>query len=90
LRHTYASALAMQGVPMAVIAAQLGHSDTRMTEKHCAHLAPLMSPIRSAPPCPHWRPSWLGTSSHCGKRDVTPPCCARARSAHLPFRAAFS
>lgn len=40
LRHTYASALAMRGVPMGVIAAQLGHSDTRMTEKHYAHLTP--------------------------------------------------
>jgi len=40
LRHTYASRLAMRGVPMAVIAVQLGHSDTRMTERHYAHLAP--------------------------------------------------
>jgi integrase len=40
LRHTHASILAMQGVPMAVIARQLGHSDTRMTERHYAHLAP--------------------------------------------------
>jgi integrase len=40
LRHTYASRLAMRGVPMGVIAAQLGHADTRMTEKHYAHLAP--------------------------------------------------
>jgi integrase len=40
LRHTYASTLAMRGVPMGVIAAQLGHSDTRLTEKHYAHLAP--------------------------------------------------
>jgi integrase len=40
LRHTYASALAMKGVPMGVIAAQLGHADTRMTEKHYAHLSP--------------------------------------------------
>ena len=40
LRHTHASQLAMRGVPMAVIAAQLGHSDTRMTETHYAHLAP--------------------------------------------------
>jgi integrase len=40
LRHTYASRLATQGVPMAVIAAQLGHADTRMTERHYAHLAP--------------------------------------------------
>jgi hypothetical protein len=30
----------MRGVPMAVIAKQLGHADTRMTEKHYAHLAP--------------------------------------------------
>lgn len=40
LRHTYASRLAMKGVPLAVIAAQLGHSDTRMVEKHYGHLAP--------------------------------------------------
>jgi len=40
LRHTHASQLAMRGVPMAVIAKQLGHADTRMTEKHYAHLAP--------------------------------------------------
>jgi hypothetical protein len=32
--------LAMRGVPMGVIAEQLGHADTRMTEKHYAHLAP--------------------------------------------------
>jgi integrase len=38
LRHTYGSLLAMEGVPMAVIAEALGHSDTRMTEKHYAHL----------------------------------------------------
>jgi integrase len=40
LRHTHGSHLAMQGVPFGVIARQLGHSDTRMTEKHYAHLAP--------------------------------------------------
>jgi integrase len=40
LRHTHGSLLAMQGVPMPVIAKQLGHSDTRMTEKHYAHLSP--------------------------------------------------
>jgi integrase len=40
LRHTHGSHLAMNGVPMAVIATQLGHADTRMTEKHYAHLAP--------------------------------------------------
>jgi integrase len=40
LRHTYGSRLAMKGVPMAVIAAQLGHADTRMTERHYAHMGP--------------------------------------------------
>ena len=40
LRHTHGSTLAMKGVPMAVIAEQLGHADTRMTEKHYAHLSP--------------------------------------------------
>lgn len=40
LRHTYGSTLAMRGVPLAVIAKQLGHADTRMTERHYAHLAP--------------------------------------------------
>jgi hypothetical protein len=52
LRHTYASSLAMKGVPMGVIAAQLGHADTRMTEKHYAHLAPsyVANTVRAALP----------------------------------------
>ncbi len=40
LRHTYASRLAAGEASMRVIADQLGHSDTRMTERHYAHLAP--------------------------------------------------
>ena len=32
--------LAMQGVPMAVIAHQLGHADERMVQRHYAHLSP--------------------------------------------------
>ncbi len=40
LRHTYGSNLATRGLPMAVIANQLGHTTTRMTEKHYAHLTP--------------------------------------------------
>jgi len=38
LRHTYASALVNEGVPLAYVAAQLGHADTRMVEKHYGHL----------------------------------------------------
>ncbi len=40
LRHTYASRMVMNGAPLAVVAAQLGHSDTRMVEKHYGHLSP--------------------------------------------------
>jgi integrase len=50
LRHTHASRLAMRGVPMPVIAAQLGHADTKITEKHYAHLSPgyVSAEIRAA------------------------------------------
>jgi len=40
LRTTYGSLLAMEGVPLQVIATALGHADTRITEKHYAHLLP--------------------------------------------------
>jgi Site-specific recombinase XerD len=40
LRHTYGSLLAMRGVSLQVIAEALGHSDTRITSKHYAHLMP--------------------------------------------------
>ena len=40
LRHTYASLSAMNGVPLLVLAKNLGHRDTRMCERHYAHLAP--------------------------------------------------
>ncbi len=40
LRHTYGSFLAKRAVSLQVIAKLLGHSDTRMTEKHYAHLQP--------------------------------------------------
>jgi integrase len=40
LRHTWASHSVMNGVPMLVVAKNLGHADTRMVEKHYGHLAP--------------------------------------------------
>jgi len=45
-----ASRLVMAGAPLAVVAAQLGHSDTRMVEKHYGHLAPsyIADTVRSA------------------------------------------
>ena len=52
LRHTYASKLVNKGVPLAYVAAQLGHSTTRMVEKHYGHLAPsaMAEAIRAALP----------------------------------------
>ena len=40
LRHSYASALVQAGVPLAIVAEALGHSDTRMVSKHYGHLSP--------------------------------------------------
>jgi integrase len=39
LRHTFASHLVQQGVPLMFVASALGHSDTRMVEKHYGHLS---------------------------------------------------
>lgn len=39
LRHTYASHLAQAGVDLLTIAKLLGHSDTRITSRHYAHLS---------------------------------------------------
>ena len=38
LRHTWASLATMAGVPLLVVARNLGHVDTRMVEKHYGHL----------------------------------------------------
>ena len=38
LRHTWASLAVMNGVPLMVVARNLGHADTRMVEKHYGHL----------------------------------------------------
>lgn len=39
LRHTWASLAVMAGVPLMVVARNLGHADTRMVEKHYGHLS---------------------------------------------------
>jgi integrase len=39
LRHTYASHLAMNNTELSAIRDALGHADTRMTERHYAHLS---------------------------------------------------
>ncbi|MBR1154593.1 site-specific integrase [Bradyrhizobium sp. JYMT SZCCT0428] len=40
LRHTWASHSVMKGMPLLVVAKNLGHSTTRMVEKHYGHMAP--------------------------------------------------
>ncbi|WP_246661471.1 site-specific integrase [Tardiphaga sp. vice352] len=39
LRHTWASLAVMAGVPLLVVARNLGHRDTRMVERHYGHMA---------------------------------------------------
>lgn len=58
LRHTYGALLAQSGVPMHVIATALGHRDTRITEKHYAHLCPnyVANSIRDALPVFGFKP----------------------------------
>lgn len=52
LRHTWASLAVMNNVPLLVVAKNLGHSDTRMVEKHYGHLAPsyIADAIRAGAP----------------------------------------
>jgi integrase len=52
LRHTYASHSVMAGAPLMVVARNLGHSDTRMVEKHYGHLSAsyVADAIRAAAP----------------------------------------
>jgi integrase len=52
LRHTWASLATMNGVPLMVVAKNLGHADTRMVEKHYGHLAPsfITDAIRAGAP----------------------------------------
>ena len=40
LRHSWASLAVMNGMPLMVVARNLGHVDTRMAERHYGHLAP--------------------------------------------------
>ena len=52
LRHTWASLATMNGVPLLIVAKNLGHTDTRMVEKHYGHLAPsyIAEAIRAGAP----------------------------------------
>jgi integrase len=51
-RHTWASLSVMAGMPLMVVARNLGHVDTRMVEAHYGHLAPsfIADQVRAAAP----------------------------------------
>ena len=52
LRHTWASLAVVAGVPLLVVAKNLGHTDTRMVEKHYGLMAPsyIAEAIRAGAP----------------------------------------
>jgi integrase len=58
-RHSWASHAVMNGVPLLVIAKNLGHADTRMVERRYGHLAPsyVADAIRAGAPSFGMKPS---------------------------------
>jgi integrase len=52
LRHTWASHAVMNGVPLMIVAKNLGHADTKMVEEFYGHLAPsyITDAIRAGAP----------------------------------------
>ena len=49
LRHSFASGLALEGVPMPIIQTALGHSSLATTSRYLAHIAPeqVIAPLRA-------------------------------------------
>ena len=65
LRHTWASLAVMNGVPLLIVAKNLGQADTRMVEKHYGHLAPsyIVDAIRAGAPRYDGKTSWPAPGS---------------------------
>lgn len=57
LRHTYASLTLMNGGSLFALSKQLGHSDTRMVERHYGHLASEWRAKEAAKHAPRWEES---------------------------------
>jgi integrase len=59
LRHTYASLAVMNGMPLMVLARNLGHANTRMIERHYGHLSPgyVADAVRASAPTFGFKPS---------------------------------
>ena len=71
LRHTFAAHLVMQGVPLAFVAQQLGHTSTRMVERHYGHLQPHQVGMAIANSMPNF--GIVGTSNLARFPGSTPP-----------------
>jgi integrase len=69
LRHTWASHAVMGGVPLMVVAKNLGHVDTRMVERTYAHLAPsyIVDAIRAGAPKFGFKPGKVVALAGAGK-----------------------
>ena len=69
LRHTWASHAVMNGVPLMVVAKNLGHADTRMVERTYAHLAPsfVVDAIRAGAPKFGFKPGKIVALAGAGK-----------------------
>ena len=84
VRHTYASLSVMNGMQLMVVAKNLGHSDTRMVEKHYGHLSPSFVAEAVRKSAPRFGISLatgcLAASLAWGKRDDgdLPPLCKKA------------
>ena len=72
LRHTYCSHAIMAGVPMLVVANNVGHADTRMIEKHYGHLAPSYARQQIQAGMPSWNISeaCLDSTNNCNAFPV--------------------
>jgi integrase len=71
LRHTWASLAVMAGVPLLVVARNLGHADTRMVETHYGHLAPsfIVDAIHAGAPRFGGAPKTAVVPLHANKSD---------------------
>ncbi|WP_084788684.1 site-specific integrase [Bradyrhizobium sp. Cp5.3] len=76
LRHTWASHAVMNGMPLIVVAKNLGHSTTRMVEKHYGHLAPSYVAQAVRDHAPRFNPGSLGNIR---KLRRSPKALARGR-----------
>jgi integrase len=90
LRHTWASLAVMAGVPLLVVAKNLGHTDTRMVEKHYGIWRRVTSPKRSALVRRALRPLLIRPWCRCGNVDtpttgVTPHELTRNRRTDGPL-----